>query len=156
MKRWHIVLMIIGSIAIVVNFIISPVALMLGGAFSEIATGTNAEIEIDSYRLCKDKNGEDVIIIKYLLRNEGSRPTCLRYEGEFLVYQNGVSLTEYYEELPKESGYDTEDQYKNVKGGVEYLAEIAYSLDHTDADVVVEVKDYGFFGTTKEKTFQIK
>ena len=94
--------------------------------------------------------------ITYLLKNDGKEATSLFYEVDFYVYQNGVSLTEYCEALPKECNYDTEDQYRNVKGGVEYYAEIAYELEYPDGEVEVEVDDYGLSDGKKEKVFKLK
>jgi len=156
MKKRYIVLIVVAAIVVgIIALAFSPIAVLLGGTIWEVTSGNSAEIEIDSYRLCKDADGEDIIIIKYLLKNEGKEPTALLYEGDFYVYQNGVSLTEYYEELPKECNYDTEDQYRNVKGGVEYYAEIAYVLKYPGADVEVEVDDYGLFDSKKEKVFKL-
>ncbi len=151
--------------AIVIGCIIELAAcfFIFSGAIFDFASGNGAEIEIDSYRLCETADGEDVIIIKYLLKNKGNEPTCLMYEGDFYTYQNGISLTEYnrYDEdgeysIPKEWNYDSDDQYKNIKGGVEYYAEVAYLLEDPVADVEVEVEDYGLFGGKKEKVFTLK
>ncbi len=154
MKKGHVILIAVA--AIIVVLLSSPAALFFGGVLLDFTIGTKAEIEVDNYRLCEDKNGEDVIIIRYRLKNEGKEPTALFYEGDFYAYQNGVGLTEYIEELPKECDYDLEDQYKNIKGGVEYYAEIAYLLESPDEDVEVEVVDYGLFDRKKEKVFKIK
>lgn len=158
MKKSHIVLITVAVaiFVIIVALFTSPFALVLGGTIFDATSGGKAKIEIDSYRLCQDKDGKDVIIIKYLLKNDGKEPTALIYEGNFSVYQEGVSLTEYYEDLPKNCDYDTEDQYKNIKSGVEYYAEIAYVLEYPDKDVEVEVDDYGIFDGKKEKVFKIK
>ena len=155
MKKGYVVLIVIAAI-IVIMATVGPMVLFLGGTIWEVTGGSSAEIEIDSYRLCQDADGEDVIIIKYLLKNEGKEPTALIYEGDFYVYQKGVSLTEYCEELPKECDYNTEDQYRNVKGGYEYYAEIAYVLEYPDEDVEVEVDDYGLSDRKKEKVFKLK
>ncbi len=157
MKKGYVVLLVIAAIIVgilVVSY--SPIALLLGGTIWEATNGSTAEIEIDSYRLCQDAKGKDIIIIKYLLKNEGKEPTTLISEGDFYVYQKGVSLTEYYEELPKECNYDTEDQYRNIKGGVEYCAEIAYELKYPGEDVEVEVDDYGWGIDKKIKVFKLK
>ena len=158
MKMWKFVLIVIATVIVATSVASSALGLFFG--FTE---GGNAQIEIDSYRLCEDKNGEDVIIIKYLLKNKGEEPTALFYEGDFYVYQNGIGLTEYTaydedadEELPEECHYDPEDQFRNIKGGAEYYAEIAYRLEDPDADVEVEVDDYGLLDGKREKVFQIK
>lgn len=158
MKKGYIVLIAAAAAAAVVILfsVCSPVLLFLLGISSGVTTGNTARIEIDSYRLCEDKDGEDIIIIRYLLKNEGKEPTALFYEGDFYVYQNGVSLTEYVEDLPKDCDYDLEDQYRNIKGGVEYYAEIAYRLEYPDGDVEVEVNDYGLFDRKKGKVFKLK
>lgn len=155
MKKSHVVLIVIAS-ALAGIFLFSNFFLILGGIFLDIISGSNADIEIDSYRLCETKEGDDVIVIKYLLKNNGKEPTALLYEGDFYVYQDGVSLTECIDELPKECDYDTQDQYKNIKGGVEYYAEIAYYLESPDSDVEVEVNDYGLFDDKEEKVFSLK
>lgn len=151
MKKSHIVLIAIAIVA--VSFV--PFAVIFGSAI--FSFDCRAEIEIDSYRLCQDADGKDVIIVKYLLKNNNKEPTALFYEGDFYAYQDGVGLNEYMEELPKECDYDLDDQYKNIKPGVEYYAEIAYILEDTTTDVIVEVDDYKFFfSKQKEKTFSIK
>ncbi len=158
MKKRYVVLIIIG--ALLVNLVVlpflSPISALWIGTIFESIDGNNAEIEIDSFRLCEDIDGKDVIIIKYLLKNNGKEPTSLLYEGDFYVYQEGVSLVECFDELPNECHYDLDDQYKDIKGGVEYCAEIAYWLEYPDKDVEVEVNDYGLFGNKKEKVFVIK
>lgn len=156
MKKGHIFLIVVAAVVgIVIVVCSSPLLLLFGGAVWDATIGNFAQIEIDSYRLCEDQDGEEIIIIKYLLKNEGKEPTSLIWEGEFYVYQNGVGLNEYIDELPKECHYDPEDQYKNVKGGVEYYAEIAYRLEDPEGDVEVEVVDYGLIDNKKEKVFTI-
>lgn len=152
MKKRYIVLIVVAAIVVT----LLPTALFFGFIILDETISYRAEIEIDSYRLCETADGEDIIIIKYLLKNDSKEATSLFYEGDFYVYQNGVSLTEYCEELPKECDYDTEDQYRNVKGGVEYYAEIAYELEYPNGDVEVEVDDYGLSDGKKQKVFKLK
>ena len=152
MKKRYIVLIVVAAIFVTLG----PVALIFGGIMIDLKMDSDVQIEIDSYRLCESADGEDVIIIKYLLKNDGNEPTSLFYEGDFYVYQNGVSLTEYTEALPKECDYNTEDQYRNVKGGFSYYAEIAYALDDPDGEIEVEVDDYGWSNSKKEKVFKLK
>lgn len=161
MKKSHLIalLAVIAAFIIIAVTVFSPFIMLMFGSLVGLTTGVNAEVNIDSYRICQDDEGNDIIIIKYLLINDGKEPTCLCYEADCYVYQNGVSLSEYYgdeTELPKECNYDSEDQYRNVKGGVSYYAEIAYILEYPDADVEVEVNDYGWFDRKKERTFKIK
>lgn len=156
MKKGHIALIV--AAAVLAGFVLifsSPLTLFFGGLIFGATSGNSADIEIDSYRLCQDADGEDIIIVKYLLKNEGKEPTALIYEGDFYVYQDGVSLVEYTEELPKECNYDPEDQFKNIKGGVNYYAEIAYILRNKDADVEVEINDYSIFDKDREKVFKL-
>ena len=159
MKKWHLILIAIACMFVI--FITSvgviPV-LVYGGAvlLDGMDFVTKADIEIDSYRLCQDADGKDVVIVKYLLKNEGVEPTSLINESTISVYQNGVQLTECYDELPKECDYDLEDQMKYIKGGKTYYAEIAYFLENTDDDVEVEVLDYGLFDGKKHKIFTIQ
>ncbi len=161
MKKGHIALIVIASILVfifagVITVLSSPISMFLVGIIAEGTVMSSAEIEIDSCRLCENEYGEDIIIVKYLLKNNGKTPTALLYEGDFCVYQNGVSLTEYTDELPRECNYDLNDQLKNIKGGVEYYAEIAYILEYPDKNVEVEVTDYGFFDGKKQKVFEIR
>ena len=162
MSKSKIILIVVAVVVAAVVFIsyIFPMSALFIGTLWDSGIDTKADIEIDSYRICKDKDGNEAIIIRYLLKNKGKEPTSLLYEGDFNVYQNGVGLTEVYEDeegIPKDWKYDTEDQYKNVKDGVEYYAEIAYWLEDSKNDVEVEVYDYSFFGgKKKEKVFKIK
>lgn len=155
MKKSHIAWIVV-AVVIGVVMIAGPTILVFGGIAYEIGHSNDAEIEIDSYRLCQDEDGDDVIIVKYLLKNDGDEPTALYYEGDFYVYQNGIGLSECVESLPEKCDYDPEDRFKNIKGGVEYYAEIAYYLEDADADVEVEVDDYSFFNNKKEKVFSIR
>ena len=160
MKKGHIVLIVVISVCTALTIMsIAPIILFFGGTVLEVwygYDGSKAEIEIDSYRLCESVNGDDIIIVKYWLKNDGKEPTALFYEGDFSVYQNGIGLNEYVDELPAECNYVTEDQYRNIKGGAAYYAEIAYKLEFPDCDVEVEVVDYDFFNKTKVKTFTIQ
>ncbi len=152
MKKRYIVLIVVGAILMA----LLPAALVFTGIMIDIKMDSEVQIEIDSYRLCENAYGDDVIIVKYLLKNGDKEPTCLFYEGDFYVYQNGVSLTEYYEDVPKEWDYNMEDQNRRIKGGYEYYAEIAYLLDDPNADVEVEVDDYGWSNSKKTKVFKLK
>ena len=161
MKKSYIALIV--AVAIFANILILSFLLPMIGYwfglvfFSSDTSHDNAEIEIVDYRLCEGKDGEDIIIVKYLLKNNGKDPTALGYEGNFYAYQEGIGLVECYEELPKECNYDLDDQYKNIKGGVEYYAEIAYVLEFSDKDVEILVEDYGDFSDRKkEKVFQLQ
>ena len=162
MKKSHLIalLAVVAGVVVIFSAILAPFAMFFGSMLIYEFNGNNAKIEIDSYRLCHDTDGNDIIIIKYLLINEGDDPTCLINEGDFYVYQNGISLSEFYDDeednqLPKEVDYDSEDQYRDVKGGVNYYAEIAYELESPTADVQVEINDYGFVDKKKEKVFKI-
>ena len=159
MKKWHLILIAIACMFVIVITSVGVIpVLVYGGAvlLDGMDFVTKADIEIDSYRLCQDADGKDVVIVKYLLKNEGSEPTSLFNESEICVYQNGVQLTECYDELPNECDYDLEDQMKYIKGGKTYDAEIAYFLENTDDDVEVEVLDYGLFDGKKHKIFTIQ
>ena len=152
MKKRYIVLIVVAAILVT----LLPAALVFSGIMIELKTDSDVQIEIDGYRLCETADGEKVIIVKYLLKNDGVETTSLWNEGDIYAYQNGVSLTEYYEDIPKEWDYNMEDQNRNVKGGYEFYAEIAYLLEDPDADVEVELDDYGWSDTTKEKVFKLK
>lgn len=152
MKKRYIVLIVIACIL----FYLLPIGFFVGVIAFDSMTYEDANIEIDSYRLCQDKDGNDVIIVKYLIENKGEESTCLFYESEIYVYQDGVSLSEVYD-LPKKCDYDDNDQHKQIKGGAKYYAEIAYELEYDDKEVEVEVTDYNFFKDKfKTKTFELK
>lgn len=154
MKKGHIVLIVVASV--VAFLLIVPLTMLFQFAFLGDDSGDNVNIEIDSFRLCRDSDGEDIIIIKYLLENNGQETASLSFEGDFTVFQEGVSLSECEYDLPKECNYDSNDQYREIKGGVKYYAEIAYVLEYPEKDVEVEVDDYTFFGDNKKtKVFKI-
>ena len=156
MKKGYIVLIVVGAvIAIAINiFVFLQMPKVLDNLF--LPDWSSAEIEIDSYRLCVDEYGEDVVIIRYFIKNNGRETTTLSAEGYFEVYQNGVALSECYEDLPRDCYYDSNDQYRNIKSGAEYYAEIAYYLEYPYEDIEVEVEDYGLFYEKKSKVFTLQ
>ncbi len=151
MKKRYIVLIVIACIL----FYLLPIGFFAGIMVFDSMTYGQANVEIDSYRLCEDKDGKDIIIVKYLLENNGKEATCLYYESDIYVYQDGVSLTEVFE-LPEKCDYDGDDRDKQIKGGAKYYAEVAYELDDKEKPVEVEVTDYGFKDDLKTKTFELK
>lgn len=146
------VIVVVSVLGAIVFSLYPPSFSFFGGTLG----GGKSELEADSYRLCKDENGEDIIIIKYLLKNNSKETTSLYFDFHCTVYQNGIELSEAYDELPKEYDYDSEDQYRNIKSGVEFYAEIAYKLEDLEGDIEVEIDRASLFGKKKVKVFELK
>lgn len=146
MKKRYIVLIVLGC---VIFFLFISSIVIIPFFFNDIST-SDCNIEFDSYRLVKDDAGNDIIILKYNLENNGKYITCFANECYLELYQNGVGLIEAYD-LPQECHYNSEDQCRNLKGGASYEIEVAYELTDTTTDVEVILEDYKSF-KSKTKT----
>lgn len=133
-----------------------------------VAKLDSGTVEIKDYRLAEDRDGNAVVIITYAFAYTDEEYTNLFCGTVYhQVFQNGIGLIECEEEDVSESAdYDEDDQYKDLKAGVELDVEIAYTLENTTDDIEVEVSDYYSLGTyplfpwmkdkdTATKTFKI-
>jgi len=114
----------------------------------------NYSIVIDSCRLAKDYEGNDVVIVKYIFGNVSgddavSFVATLNYE----VYQNGVGLNEAYF-VEDDANYSSDNQLKEIKKGATIEVEVAYVLEDTVSPIEVEVSEWlSWDDVTLTKTF---
>lgn len=112
-------------------------------------------LTIDSCRLAKDYSDKDVVIVKYTFTNNDDDPTSFMVAFEDNAYQDDIGLNEAFI-LDESANYSSDNQTKEIKKGASLEVEVAYELNDTKADVVVEVKELiSFSDKTLTKTFSI-
>ncbi|MBE6796933.1 MAG: DUF5067 domain-containing protein [Ruminococcaceae bacterium] len=113
-------------------------------------------VVIDSCRLAKDFEGDNVVIVKYKFTNNADDAAAFYLTFDDAVYQNGVGLNEAYV-LKDSANYSADNQTKEIKKGATLDVEVAYELNDNTTDVEVEVKElFSFSDKTIKKTFKIK
>lgn len=116
----------------------------------------NYSLEILDSRIAKDFEGKDVIIIKYKYTNIGNdTPTAFYTAFEDTVFQNDIGLNEAYV-FEDAANYSADNQTKEIKKGASLEIEVAYELNDTTSDVVVEVSElFSLDEKIITKTFKI-
>ena len=114
-------------------------------------------VEIKSSRLAEDYEGKDVIIITYGFTNNSAEEASAFYVTfSAKAYQDGVGLNEAYI-LDDDADYSADNQTKEIKKGSSIDVEVAYVLNDSETDVVVEVEElFSFNDKVISKTFTIK
>ncbi len=114
-------------------------------------------VEIKDCRHAKSFDDKDVIIIKYLFTNNSNdTPTAFYTAFDDAVYQNDIGLNEAYV-LKDSANYNPDNRSKEIKKGASLEVEVAYELNDTTSDIVVEVKElFSFSDKTITKTFKVK
>ena len=132
------------------------------GSVDKGSTTTNQtlgdySVEIKSCRLAKDYEKKPVVIVKYVFTNnndEDGEAFYLAFEDK--VYQNGVGLNSAYV-LDDSANYSSDNQMKEIKKGASIEVEVAYVLNDTTTDILVEVSELWSWSDKKtSKTFSIK
>ena len=113
-------------------------------------------LEILDTRMAKDYEGKDVIIVKYkFTNNNNDTPTAFYTAFEDTVFQNDIGLNEAYV-LEDAANYSADNQTKEIKKGASLEIEVAYELNDTTSDVVVEVSElFSLDEKIITKTFKI-
>ena len=114
------------------------------------------KVEIKSFRLASDYEGDPVIIITYGFTNvSDDDAAAFMYSIEDTVYQNGVGLNSAIV-MDDNVNYSSDNQTKELKMGASLDVEVAYELNDTTSDVEVEVKEWlSFNEKVLTKTFSI-
>lgn len=116
------------------------------------------KVDIESCRLAVDYANKDIVIVKYIFSNiNNSDATSFDVAISDNVYQDGVSLNRCY--LADESAnYDGGNSSKKIKKGASVEVEVAYELNDSETDIVVEVSELFslFDDTVLSKTFTLK
>ncbi len=112
-------------------------------------------VEIKSCRLAKDYEDKDIVIITYGFTNnkndDGSSFTLACTDEAF---QNGIGLTKSY--FVEDDTYNSDNQMKEIKKGASLDVEVAYELNDTESDIVVEVAEFVSLSDKKiTKTFSL-
>ena len=111
---------------------------------------------IDSFRLAKDEDNKDVIIIKYNFKNNSSESDSFLWAVSDKVFQNNTQLENAYF-IKSSYNYSTTNQSKEIRNGASLYVEIAYELINTTSNVEVEVSALFSLSNNKvTKTFNIQ
>lgn len=123
------------------------------------ATDSNVgeySVDIKSARLTEDYEGKSVVVITYGFTNNSDDAASFYIAFSDKVYQDGVGLEKAYV-LDDSDPYDDGNQYKDIKTGATLDVEVAYVLNNSESDVVVEVKELiSFNNDMVTRTFSIK
>lgn len=114
------------------------------------------QVEIKNVRLTEDYEGKPVVVITYGFTNNAEEPTSFSLAFDETVYQNDIGLNGAYV-LKNGDTYSSDNQTKEIKKGATLDVDVAYELNDTESEIVVEVEE--LFGWTDEKvtkTFSIK
>lgn len=112
-------------------------------------------VEIDSCRLAKDYEGNDIVIVKYKFTNNADESASFMFAFDETVYQDGVGLNECYF-ADDSANYSVDNQTKEIKTGTSLDVEVAYELNDSTTDIEVEVKELiSFDDKVITKTFSI-
>lgn len=116
---------------------------------------TDCTIDIKSCRLAKSYDGKAVAIITYGYTNNSDSATSFCVAVKTNVFQNGIGLNNAYI-LDKSANYSADNQTKELKKGSTLDVEVAYELNDSTTDIVVEVEEFLSFKDFKvTKTFKI-
>ena len=115
----------------------------------------NYNVIIDSCRIAKDYEGNDVVIVKYKFTNNDDEPASFMWSLDDSVFQNGIELNRSYF-LDNSANYSSENMSKEIKTGVSLYIEVAYELNDSTTDIEVEVSELiSLNDKTITKTFSI-
>ncbi len=113
------------------------------------------KVVIDSCRLAKDYEGNDVVIVKYIFTNNAEEATSFMVAFDETVYQDGIGLNETFM-VDDSADYSSDNQLKEIKKGATLEVEVAYDLNDSTTDIDVEVEElFSFDDSVVKKTFSI-
>ncbi len=113
------------------------------------------KVEIMSCRLAKDYEGKAVVIVKYNFTNNSEESIAFFTAFDDEVYQNDIGLNSAYV-LSDSANFSADNQTKEIKKGASIEVEVAYELNDTTSDIVVEVQElFSLDDKTITKTFSI-
>jgi len=104
----------------------------------------NYSVVIDSCRLAKDYEGNQIVIVKYKFTNNSNDPASFWLSIEDHVFQNGIGLNECYL-VSDSANYSSDNQMKEIKKGATLDVEVAYTLNDSTTPIDVEVKELNIF-----------
>ena len=116
---------------------------------------TDCTVEIKSCRLAKTYDGKPAVIVTYGYTNNKDTATSFTVAVQDNVFQDGIGLNKAYI-LDESANYSSDNQMKDIKKGATLDVEVAYELNDSTTDIVVEVEEFISFKDFKvTKTFKI-
>lgn len=113
-------------------------------------------VEIKDARISKTYDSKPAIVITYAFTNNSSESTAFYLAFEDEAFQNDIGLNRAYTLIDGDP-YNEDNQTKQIKTGATINVDVAYELNDTESDVVVEVSEYlGWTDDKVTKTFSIK
>ena len=113
-------------------------------------------VEIKDARFTETYDGKPAIVVTYGFTNNSDNPAAFYIAFETDAYQNDIGLNEAYV-LKDGDPYSEDNQSKEIKTGASLDVEVAYELNDTESDVVIEVEEFmGWSDDKVTKTFTIK
>lgn len=110
-------------------------------------------VKITGYRLAKDYEGKDVIIIQYDFTNNGADAESAMFALTMTAFQDGIQLETAF---MLDDSYQGDNSSKDIKPGVTISCESAYELPNTTSPVEFEVSElFSFDSTSVVETFNI-
>lgn len=108
-------------------------------------------VDIGGYRIVKDYNGADIIIIKYSFTNNSDDAKSFSNAINETVFQGGIELDETFVLLSEGMNYNFYDnKSKKIKSGMTVDIEAAYKLNDTTTELEIEIKDGSLFSNDKD------
>ena len=113
-------------------------------------------VEIKDARITVSFDGKPAIVVTYGFTNNASDPTAFYLTFEDGAFQNDIGLNEALF-LSDNDPYSSDNQTKEIKTGATIDVDVAYELNDSESDVVIEVSElFGWSDDKVTKTFSIK
>lgn len=101
-------------------------------------------VNFTGYTLAKDYEGNDAIIVSYDFTNNSEEATSALAALQIQVFQDGIELeTAILSDAP--DGYNSENEWKDIKTGATLNCQAAYILSNTSSPVEVEASEFFSF-----------
>jgi len=112
-------------------------------------------VEIKDYRLVKEENGKDAILITYSVKNNGTAAANFLTVLEDKVYQGDEKLHDAV--LKNVENYDVNSIRTNIEKGATHDVHRAFVLKDVNTPVKIDIKQLGALdGGVVTKMFEIK
>lgn len=114
------------------------------------------DVKIVGYRLAKDYEDKDIVIVKYNFKNNSDNSASFTFAISDKVYQKGIGLNKCYT-VADSANYSSANQSKDIKKGASIDVEVAYNLNDNSTPIEVECSELISFSDNKiRKSFNIK
>lgn len=113
------------------------------------------QLEIKNARMTETYDGKPAVVITYGFTNNSDKPASFYVSIDENVYQNDIGLNEAII-LTSSDDYSSDNQRKEIKTGASLDVDVAYELNDSESDIVVEAKEYfSFTDDIISRTFSI-